>query len=161
MRRPADPFPSFRFVLELGSIQVAGFQDCTGLQIEAKAFEYPEGGRNSTLLKFPDRGAVSNITLKRGVTSGAGADALFRWTRDVANGSFSPTDNPNRRPADSDRDIDKRIGVVLLDDGGKEVKRWVLFRAFPVKWTGPELKAEASGVAIETLELAHEGLELA
>lgn len=161
MRRPTDPFPNFRFVLELGSIQVAGFQDCTGLQIEAKAFEYPEGGRNSTPLKFPDRGSVSNITLKRGITAGASADALFRWSRDVANGSFNAADNPNRRPADSDRDIDKRIGIVLLDDSGTEVKRWVLFRAFPVKWTGPELKAEASGVAIETLELAHEGLELA
>jgi phage tail-like protein len=160
MPRLTDPLPNFRFMLELGSIQVAGFQECTGLQIEAKTLEYPEGGRNSTPLKFPDRGAISNVTLKRGFARGASSDVLFRWSRDVVNGTFDAADNPNRRPADSDRDIDNRVGIVLLDDAGLEVKRWILFRPFPVKWAGPELKAEASGLAIETLELACEGLEM-
>jgi phage tail-like protein len=141
-------------------MQVAGFQECLGLQIEAKVFEYPEGGRNSTPLKFPDRGTVANITLKRGMTGGVSSEALFKWSRDVTTGSFDIADNPNRRPANSDRDIDNRVGIVLLDDSGNEVKRWVLFRPFPVKWVGPELKAAASGVAIETLELACEGLEM-
>ncbi len=160
MRRPDDPFPSFRFVLELGSLQVAGFQECSGLALETKVFEYPEGGRNQSPLKFPERGAVSNITLKRGMVGGATTGALFNWHRDVMTGSFDPAANPHLRPFDSDEDIDDRLAIVLRDEKGDEVKRWKLFRAFPVKWTGPELKADASAVAVEALEIACEGLEM-
>lgn len=161
MRRPEDPFPSFRFVLELGALQVAGFQECTGLQLETKLFEYPEGGRNSSPLKFPERGAVSNITLKRGMVSGPTTSTLFNWHRDVMTGSFDPNQNPHRRPFDSDEDIDDRLQIVVRDDAGEEAMRWRLFRPFPVKWIGPDLKADASAVAVETLEIACEGLEMA
>jgi phage tail-like protein len=160
MPRPNDPFPSFRFVLELGSLQVAGFQECSGLQLETKTFEYPEGGRNASPLKFPERGAVSNITLKRGMIEGASSSALFNWHRDVMTGTFDQTDNPHLRPFDSDEDIADRLAIVLQDEAGAEVKRWRLFRAFPVKWVGPDLKADSSAVAVETLEIACEGLEI-
>ena len=86
MRRTGDPFGVYRFRLELGALQAAGFMECTGLQLEVKLFEYREGGRNSHSLKFPEQGEVGNITLKRGVTTGPGADALFKWQQDVANG---------------------------------------------------------------------------
>lgn len=161
MRRPNDPAGNFRFVLELGFLQAAGFSECTGLQLETKVFEYREGGRNSHMLKFPEGGSVGIITLKRGITSGPGSDLLYRWQRDVMSGSFDTTNNPNRRPADSNQDIDNKVAVILLDETGRPLKRWLLFRPFPVKWTGPELKAAASEVAIETLELACEGVELA
>jgi phage tail-like protein len=161
MRRPTDPLPSFRFVLELGALQVGGFKECTGLQLETKIFEYPEGGRNGSPLKFPERGSVSNITLKRGMVQGATSAALFNWHLDVMSGAFDPNANPHRRPADPSRDVDERLQIVLQDEAGNEVKRWRLFRAFPVKWIGPELKADASAVAIEALEIACEGLELA
>jgi len=160
MRRANDPVGSFRFVLELGSLQAAGFTECTGLHLETKVFEYREGGRNSHMLKFPEMGNVGSITLKRGVTSGPGSDLLYRWQRDVMSGTFSATDNPNRRPVDSNQDIDNKVAVVLLDEMGRPLKRWQLFRPFPVKWTGPELKAAASESAIEVLELACEGIEL-
>ncbi len=148
-------------MLELGFIQVAGFSECTGLVLETKVFEYREGGRNSHSLKFPEVGVVGNITLKRGVSSGANSDALFRWHRDVMTGAFDNTDNPNQRPADPSADISKRVAIVLQDEAGLDVKRWKLVRAIPVKWTGPELKAGAGEVAIEALELACEGVELA
>ncbi|HEX7119501.1 MAG TPA: phage tail protein [Longimicrobiales bacterium] len=160
MRRANDPFPSFRFTLELGSLQVAGFQECTGLGAETRIFEYAEGGRNASTLKFPERGAVTNITLKRGMIDGPTARALFDWHRDVMSGAFDEARNPNLRPFDSDSDIDEPIAIVLQDEAGAEVMRWRLFRAFPVKWVGPELRANTSAVAIETLELACEGLEL-
>jgi phage tail-like protein len=161
MRRPNDPVGNFRFVLELGFLQAAGFSECTGLQLETKVFEYREGGRNSHALKFPEVGNVANIMLKRGVTSGPGSDLLYRWQSDVMSGSFDPGENPNRRPADPNQDIDNKVAVVLLDEMGRPLKRWQLFRPFPVKWTGPELKAATSEVAIEVLELACEGIELA
>ena len=160
-RRPDDPFPSFRFVLELGALQVAGFRECTGLQLETKTFEYPEGGRNTSPLKFPERGAVSNITLKRGMIAGPTSGALYNWHRDVMTGAFDAALNPHKRPFDSDEDISDRLAIVLQDEAGAEVRRWRLFRAFPVKWIGPELKADASAVAIESLEIACEDLELA
>ena len=161
MRRPTDPLPSFRFVLELGALQVAGFQECSGLQLETSVFEYPEGGRNSSPLKFPERGAVSNITLKRGMVDGATSNSLYQWHRDVMSGEFDSSNNPHLRPFDSDDDISERLSIVLQDEAGQEVKRWRLFRAFPVKWVGPDLKADSSAVAVETLEIACEGLEAA
>jgi phage tail-like protein len=161
MRRPSDPVASYRFVLELGFLEAGSFTECTGLMAETKTVEYREGGRNSSVLKFPELGNVSNVTLKRGVLTGEAADTLFRWHEDVMNGTFDNTANPNRRSADPEEDIDKRIAIVLQDEAGNEVKRWRLFRAFPVKWVAPDLKAMASEVALEAIELACEGLELA
>jgi phage tail-like protein len=160
MRRPDDPFVSFRFVLELGALQVAGFQECSGLQLETKTFEYAEGGRNRSMLKFPERGAVSNITLKRGMVAGATSSVLFDWHRDVMTGAFDAAENPHLRPFDADDDIADRLAIVLQDETGAEVRRWRLFRAFPVKWAGPELKADGSAVAVEALEIACEDLEM-
>jgi phage tail-like protein len=146
-RRANDPYGNFRFVVELGSIQVAGFAECTGLQMETKVFEYKEGGRNETTLKFPETTSYGNITLKRGITA---SNALIDWQFDVVNGIF----NTNPRPQSA-----QPLAVVLQDEQGTAVKRWNLIRAFPVKWTGSDLKATGSEVAIETLEIAHEGIE--
>jgi len=159
-RRDNDPILGYRFVLELGFVQVAGFSECTGLSLETKFMEYREGGRNAGPLKFPEVGAVNNITLKRGLVPGANIDALLNWHLDVMRGTFDGNKNPNRRKASPDEDIDKRCAIVLLDEGGNEIKRWNLVRAFPAKWTGPDLKGMTSDVAMETLELAYEALEL-
>jgi phage tail-like protein len=159
VRRPTDPVGNFRFILELGFLQAAGFSECTGLLLETKVYEYREGGRNSHALKFPDVGSVGTITLKRGMTAGPASDVLYRWQLDVMSGRFDPAANLNRRPADPAQDLDNKVAVVLLDEMGRPLKRWQLVRPFPVKWTGPELKASASDVAIEALELACEGIE--
>jgi phage tail-like protein len=146
-RREQDPFGSFRFKLELGDVEVAGFAECTGLSIETKVLEYKEGGNNATTLKFPEPSAFGNVTLKRGVTN---SNELIEWQLDVVSGAFgknSRAGNPS-------------IAIVLMNEKGEDVRRWNLLRAFPVKWVGPDLKASASEVAIETLELAHEGIQL-
>lgn len=161
MRRETDPVGGFRFALELGFLEVASFSECTGLAMETKLFEYREGGRNSSPLKLPEVGGVANVTLKRGVVTGETSDALFTWHRDVMTGSFDAADNPNRRPADTQADLDRQVAIVLQDEAGNEIKRWRLFRALPVKWVAPELKAAASEIAIETLELACEDVEVA
>lgn len=161
MRRATDPVLNYRFVLELGFVQVAGFMECTGLALETKILEIKEGGRNAGPLKFPEIGSVGNITLKRGLVPGANADLLFKWHRDVMQGEFDGNNNPNKRKASPDEDIDQRCAIVLQNEAGEEVKRWKLFRAFPVKWNGPELKAMGNDIALETLELACEDLELA
>lgn len=146
-RREQDPFGNFRFKLELGDVEVAGFAECTGLNIEAKVLEYKEGGNNATTLKFPEPAAFSNVTLKRGVTN---SNELIEWQLDVVSGTFSKNSRANN----------PSIAIVLLNEKGEDVRRWNLIRAFPVKWVGPDLKASASEVAIEALELAHEGIQI-
>src|SRR5262245_55504846 len=160
MPRASDPTLTYRFVLELGFVEVAGFSECTGLSAETKIMEYKEGGRNWGPLKFPEIGAVSNVTLKRGVIPGPNVDTLLKWHLDVMRGEFDSNNNPNKRKSSPDEDIDKRCAIILQDEKGEEVRRWTLHRAFPVTFTGPELTAMASDVAIETLELAYEAVEL-
>ena|SRR5438552_1102390 len=147
-RRDADPFPNFRFALELNDVQVAGFAECGGLNVEAKVYEYREGGHNDTTLKFPETATYGNVTLKRGVTR---ATDLLDWQLDVVNGTF----NTNRRGDDVS------VAIVLLEEKGADpvvVRRWTLARALPVKWVGPDFKATGNEVAIEQLEIAHEGI---
>jgi phage tail-like protein len=147
-RREKDPFINCRFALELDNVQVAGFAECTGLQMETKVFEYKEGGANQTTRKFPEHSSHGNITLKRGVTK---SNDLLKWQIDVATGQFKT--NP--------RSGQQKIAIVLLDEKSNDgVKRWNLARAFPVKWVGPELKAGDNAAAIETLEIAHEGIDV-
>src|SRR5262249_291111 len=102
---------------------------------------------NQTTLKFPENTSYGNVTLKRGLTS---SNELIDWQTDVATAQFKV--NP--------RSQNNNIAIVLLSEKGNEViKRWNLIRAFPVKWVGPELKATGNDAAIETLEIAHEGIQ--
>ncbi len=158
-----DPFSGFLYRLNLGNIEIAGFAECTGIEIETKIFEYKEGGRNSHTLKFPEHSEVKNIVLKKGLTI---SYELFDWYMNIADGLF---DHPNQRPvsqrdpgynlASNKQDINSKISVVLVDHAGEPRKEWMLRRAFPVKWIGPDFKASDNNVAFETIELAHEGLE--
>ncbi|HEX8174249.1 MAG TPA: phage tail protein [Pyrinomonadaceae bacterium] len=146
MRRDKDPYGNYRFRLQLGSVEVAGFAECTGLGMETKVFEYKEGGNNATTLKFAESTTFSNVVLKRGVTK---ANDLINWQMEVVNGTFDTNKRENRPD----------IAIILMNDKGDEVKRWSLMRVMPVKWTGPEFKATGNEIAIETLELAHEGIQ--
>ncbi|MBV8113648.1 MAG: phage tail protein [Silvibacterium sp.] len=135
-----DPVLAFCFAVEISGMLVAGFSEVSGLQAEIEVQEYREGGVNGYVHKRagPVKYA-SNLTLKKGITD---STELWSWYRDVMNGRIQ------RKPVD----------VVLMNSAGEEWRRWKLQNAYPVKWTGPDMKAAASEVAVETLELAHEGL---
>jgi phage tail-like protein len=120
---------------------VGGFSECSGLEGSVQVEEYREGGNNSTTLKFPGRMNWSNLTLKHGVTVNTG---LWNWFSQYKSGRGK-----------------RRDGLILLqNDELVPVAVWRFVRAFPVKWTGPQLNAAQSSVAIESLEIAHEGLQL-
>ena len=141
-QRGKDTHLGLRFWIEFDNkIEVAGFSECTGLMVETETFEYAEGGENTYTHKLPVRTKFSNIILKRGVDPG---QDLFRWYQDCINGKMSR----------------KNISIMIYgpEPNKAAVRRWDLRRAFPVKWTGPDLRTEAGAVAVETLELAHEGL---
>ena len=106
--------------------------------------EHREGGENTTMRKLPAMTKYSNITLKWGTTDDR---ELYDWHRQWVTGDPAATR--------------KNGSVVLLDRQGQEKVRWNFFNAWPAKWTGPSFNAEGNDVSIETLELAHEGLERA
>jgi phage tail-like protein len=136
-----DPLMAFRFQVTVEG-QVAGaFSEVTGLQAEVDVLELPEGGENGFVHKLPGRAQYGNLTLKRGVVT---LD-LWRWFADVAAG------RPERRTV---------AVAVLPEDGTDPPLRLVFESAVPVRWTGPELHAEQSTVAMETVELAHHGFLL-
>ncbi len=134
-----DPYANFRFLVEIGGLIVGGFSDVSGLQAETEIEEYREGGVNDYVHKLPKITRYSNLTLKRGLTDG---EALWKWHADVAAGK-----------------IERKNGsVILLDPAGNEQWRWNFAQAYPVKWSGPELQANSNTVAVESVEIAHNGL---
>jgi phage tail-like protein len=117
----------------------AGFSEVSGLESKLDIEEFKEGGRNDAILKFPTRGNPSPLTLKRGI---ARTDELWRWHEDFLDGRGHRKDGI----------------VTLLDERREPVRAWTFRRGLPAKWTGPSLKASANEVAIESLEIVHEGL---
>ncbi len=137
-----DPYLNFNFLVEIDGIARAAFHEASGFDSTIDVIEHREGGDNLTPRKLPGMTKHSNIVLKWGMTDDA---QLYQWHRDAVQGR-----------------VQRRNGsIVLLDRRGQEVARWNFLSAWPSKWTGPSFTAEGTDVAIETLELAHEGIERA
>lgn len=137
-----DPYRNCNFLIEIDGITQAGFTDCSGLGSTTEPVEYREGGFH-TARKLPGQTKYTNISLKWGLSD---SRELYDWYRKVVTGK-----------------TERRNGsIVVLDaDGITEVVRWNFFNAWPTKMEGPSFSAKGNEVAIETLELAHEGLERA
>jgi phage tail-like protein len=138
-RRSKDEHIGLRFWVQLGQVEVAGFAECSGLQVETEVYEYAEGGLNTYTHKLPVRAKYKNITLKRGLDE---TRDLYSWYIKAMNGQIER----------------QSISIIVYDSTGKQVQKWDLQRAFPSKWIGPNLTTERGAVAEQTLEIAHEGL---
>src|SRR6185437_5040021 len=138
---PVDSYPNCRFYVEIGGMAQAVFTEVSGLQLEMEVMEYQEGGVNDFVHRLPGRTKSGNLTLKRGMTS---SNEFFKWYAELAQGKFTA----------------KNISLVMYDVTGAKLAHWNLIKAYPVKWIGPQFSAHDSAVAVETLELAHAGLEL-
>jgi phage tail-like protein len=139
-----DPHGNINFLVEIDGITRAAFQEASGFDSSIDITEHREGGDNVTVRKLPGLTRYSNVTLKWGVTDDA---ELHKWHLQWVKG------DPEAKR--------KNGSIVLLDRQGNEKVRWNFFNAWPAKWTGPSFNAEGKEVAIETLELAHEGIERA
>jgi phage tail-like protein len=134
-----DPYGNFNFLVEIDGIARAAFSDVSGFDTTIDVTEYREGGENTTPRKLPGQAKYSNIVLKWGLTSDR---ELYDWMLQTVQG-----------------DIQRKNGsIVALDSAGNEVVRWNFRNAWPAKWDGPDYTAKGNDVAIETLELAHEGV---
>lgn len=134
-----DPYKSYNFLVEIDGITRAGFRECSGLDSSSDPIEYREGNDKLTMRKLPGMNKYSNISLKRGVTDDAD---LWQWWKSVQDGKGQR----------------KNFSIILLDDTGAEKLRWNVVEAWPTKWTGPSFNATGHEVAIETLDIAHEGV---
>lgn len=134
-----DPYPDFRFHVEVDSLIVAGFAEVSGLEIEIGTEEYEEGGRAGYTHQFPGRASHPNLELRKGLTN---SRSLIEWIQDVADGRIER----------------KNVHVFLLDSAGLPKWGWQCKDAYPVRYAAPELQADQGDVAMETLELAHRGL---
>jgi phage tail-like protein len=134
-----DPYRSYNFLVEIDGITRAGFQECSGLDSTQDPIEYREGNEGLTVRKLPGLNTYSNIVLKWGIIDDT---ELWDWRQQVMEGS-----------------IERKNGsIVLLDDIGEEKARWNFREGWPTKWTGATFNATGTDVAVETLEIAHEGV---
>jgi phage tail-like protein len=137
-----DPYKNFNFLVEIDGINVAAFCEVSGLVSTTEVIEYRNGSdRVNTVRKLPGLTKYENIVLRRGVTKD---NQLWLWRRAIEQGT------PDRRSGT----------IVLLDDERNPVKRWHFTEGWPAKFDGPDLNAKGNDVAIETLEIAHEGLTI-
>jgi len=130
-------FPGFRFVVDVGKDRQAAFTECTLPVIEWETEELKEGGINTSTRLLPGRRRSAKLTLKNGV----GNREMLEWYLSALSGKFSR----------------KSVSISLLDlssKGNKVVAVWNIEEAFPVQWTGPELRTGDTTIAIQTLQLA-------
>ena len=138
-----DPYGQFNFLIEIDGVVKGGFTEASGLTTDTNIIEYREGAeQHGTTRKLPGLIKYNNIVLKRGWTKDK---SLWAWRKRVIDGK-------TQRNSGS---------IVLLDEARNEALRWNFREGWPSKWEGPALNAKTSEVAVETLEIAHEGLELA
>lgn len=134
-----DPYSSNNFIIEVEGLLVGGFSECTGLQVEVETEEYREGGQNDFVHRFAGATRHPPLVLRHGLSP---LDGLWGWHQDVAAGS-----------------IRRRNGTIyLLNQAQAPVLWWHFHEAMPIKWSGPDLRADTAAVAFESVELAHRGL---
>lgn len=138
---PNDPIANFRFVLEINGLGLAGFSEVSGLSSEFDVIEYRDGSDPNRIRKFPGLRKYGNVTLMHGITR---SKELWDWHNGLERGDFDRRD----------------VVIGLLNAENEGICRWILSNAWPARYEGPLFKADTSAVAVETLVLAHEGLDL-
>lgn len=135
----SDPYQGFNFLVEIEGILAGGFSECTGLQVETEFLDYREGGLNDYVHRFAGPTKYPSLILKHGLTQ---IDGLWNWHQDVTHGT-----------------INRKNGTIyLLDKMHIPVMYWNFKEAFPVKYTGPDFRADSASIVFESVELTHRGL---
>ena len=134
-----DPYIGCNFLLLRLPIIIGGFKEISGLESHVELKTYAEGGRNDYLHQIPGEVRHAPIVLSRGLID---SNALWIWYEDVSRGII------RRNPTI----------IMLLDQGGIPAMWWSVKGAIAVKWTGPKLDGTSSEIAVESLELAHQGI---
>jgi phage tail-like protein len=137
-----DPYRTFNFQLQIDGVPLGAFSEASGLTAEGDAVDYREGtDLQPNVRKLTGLRKYSNIMLKRGYTQDR---SLWLWYGNIVNGQ------PDRRD----------VTIVLLNEARQPVLRWHAESAWVNKIEGPSFKASGNEIAMESVELVHEGLTL-
>jgi phage tail-like protein len=135
----------FRFLVEVDGYSLGSWNSCKGLGITFKHEKVAELGQHAYNTYIPGRAEYTAITLQRAMKSGDW-DKTKTWLEAVtADGWLVAT-------ADA-----KQATITMQDAATQPVAKWTLKNAMPQSWKGPQLTATGKGVALETLEIVHEG----
>jgi phage tail-like protein len=143
-----DPYGAFNFIVEIDSVSDDGqsfqgsFMEVANLEAEIVAIDYRNGSEEMRARKLPGLPKYKALTFKRGII---GDLRFWNWIRRAVTG---------------DQALRSDGRVILRNEAGDEVMRWTMHRCWPSKWTGPSLNAKNSEVALETLEMQIERLEI-
>jgi phage tail-like protein len=130
---------TYVFVVKIPDIDTIGFfSHCSGLELTFDVYDYREGGNNDFVHRLPGGVHYPNLVLSRGLTN---EQALIKW--------LWATHTKAER---------KEVTLTLKNQAG--ARTWAFADAFPVRWTGPQMDSHGSGLATETLEIAHSGLRM-
>ena len=135
----AYPHGRFRYKVEIDGRKAGGFSEVTGFDAPVDVMEYREGDMVQTPMKLPGLKKYGNITLKQGL-----ADSMVFYEC-IAEGVSGAVQR-------------KTITITLLDEEENPAASWQVINAWPTKYTASDFNATSSEVAIETLEIAHEGM---
>jgi phage tail-like protein len=142
-----DPYAGYNFEIVVNGVSDDGkavkgsFAEVSGLEVAMDPIEYRNGSEDITVRKMPGLKKFTNVTLKRGTT---GDLAFWNWIVEGMNGTIRRTEG----------------AIVLLNESRQEVMRFNFKRGWPCKFTGPGLNAKNNEIAMETLEICHEGLSI-
>ena len=136
------PMPKFHFQVMWGK-DTMSFQEVSGLDAQSEEIKYRAGdSKVYSVVKMPGLIKFGNVTMKKGIFKGN--NKLWEWFKKIKMNTIERT----------------TVTISLLDEGGAETMVWTLKNAWPTKVTGTDLKSEGNEVAIETIEIVHEGLEI-
>ena len=134
-----DPYQVFNFMVEIEGVLAGAFSECSGLAVETEFLDYREGGLNEYVHRLAGPTKYPPLMLKHGLTQ---IDGLWTWHQEIVQGI-----------------VTRRNGTIyLLDQQRIPVMWWDFKEAYPVKYTGPELRADSGAVAFESIEMTHRGL---
>jgi phage tail-like protein len=139
--KPVEIHAGFRFVVKVDNVNTAAFTECVLPRLQVETEDIKEGGLNEYIHRLPVRVNAGTVTLKHGVTK---SDELLNWYMDVLKGQI--------------KNATRDVMVVIFDSTRKiRIATWTFSKAYPIRWGGPTLRSSDSAVAIEEIELAHQG----
>ena len=134
-----DPYMAYNFAVEIGGVVVGGFSEVSGLSSEIELESYQEGGLNDFVHKFPKHTTYPNLVLSRGLVN---IDLFYIWYKATSQGWIQQLNGT----------------ILLLNDQQIPVMWWTFKKAYPVKWQGPTFNASSDAIAVEKIELVHQGI---
>jgi phage tail-like protein len=136
-----DPYRNFRFLVEIDGIVQAGFSEASIPDTSSDVVEYRAGNEPPTLRKLPGLNKYGNVSLKWGVTDSL--ELYEKW----------------RKPVEDGKIVRKNVAIIVLKEDGTAATRWEFQNAWPIKYKAPDLNAKGNDVAVESIEIAHEGMK--